>query len=262
MTQRPTALVTGASSGIGAALARKLAARGSDCILAARRKDRLEALAGEIEKAHGVKAHAVVADLGVHGGAEKLVADVASLGAGIDVLVNNAGFGVYGNFWEHDPLRVQQMIELNMVSLTTLTHHYARAMVAKKGGQILQVSSVGAYQPSPLYAVYSATKAYVLFFSEAANHELRGTGVSVTTICPGLTDTEFHEVAAHVKPKWMDMLTMTPDDVAEIGLRAMARGVSVVTPGLANKLNAFFVKLMPRAMATWAAGRTMKAKRE
>jgi short-subunit dehydrogenase len=259
MTERKTALITGASSGIGAAVARNLAARGHDCLLAARRKDRLEALAKELEKAHGIRAHAVAADLGVHGGAEQLIADV---GAPVDVLVNNAGFGVYGNFWEHDVARVMQMVELNMVSLTTLTHHYAKEMVRRKSGRILQVASVGAYQPSPLYAVYSATKAYVLFFSEAANHELSGTGVSVTTICPGLTDTEFHEVAAHVKPKWMDMLTMTPADVADIGVRAMMRGRSVVTPGFANKLNAFFVKLMPRSLATWAAGRSMKAKRE
>jgi short-subunit dehydrogenase len=261
MGERRTALVTGASSGIGAAVARNLAARGHDCVLAARRKDRLEALAQEIEKAHGVRAHALVADLGARGGAEQLVADVAAVGAPVDVLVNNAGFGVYGNFWEHDSARVMQMVELNMVSLTTLTHHYAKQMVERRSGRILQVASVGAYQPSPLYAVYSATKAYVLFFSQAANHELRGTGVSVTTVCPGLTDTEFHEVAAHVKPKWMDMITMTADDVAEVGLSAMMRGRSVVTPGFANKLNAFLIKLMPRSWATWAAGRTMQSKR-
>jgi uncharacterized protein len=258
MSERRTALITGASSGIGAAVARKMAARKHDCVLSARRTDRLETLAREIEAAHGVRAHVVPADLGERSGAEKLVQAVADLDVTVDVLVNNAGFGIYGKLVDTPAARVMQMVELNMVSVTTLTQHYAKEMVARKRGRILQVASIGAYQPSPLYAVYSATKSYVLAFSEAVNYELRGTGVSVTTMCPGLTATEFHEVAAHVKPKWMSMITMTADQVAEVGLRSMMKGRAVVTPGFANKLTALLVKLMPRSWATAMASRSMQ----
>jgi uncharacterized protein len=174
------------------------------------------------------------------------------------VLVNNAGFGVYGNFIDHPADRLSQMIELNLVSLTSLTYHYTRKMAERGRGRVLQVSSIGAFQPSPLYAVYSATKAYVLSFSEAVNYELRPRGVTVTTLCPGLTATEFHEVADHIKPRWMNFLTMTADDVARIGVGAMMRGRAVVTPGLPNKLTAFFVRLLPRSVVTAGAAMTMR----
>ncbi len=259
---RKTALVTGASSGIGASIARKLAGRKYDCILTARRTDRLEKLAEELQGSSGVEARVIPSDLGAADGAGKLIARVAELGKSVDVLVNNAGFGVYGPFVDQSPERLAQMIELNMVSLTTLTHHYLREMVKRRSGRVLQVSSIGAYQPSPLYAVYSATKAYVLMFSEAVNHELYGTGVSVTTMCPGLTATEFHDVAAHKKAGWMSLVTMTADDVAEIGIRAMLRGRSVVTTGFMNKLTALLVKLLPRSWATTMAHLTMRGGEE
>jgi short-subunit dehydrogenase len=255
---RQTALITGASSGIGEAIARRLAGRSYDCVLAARRTDRLESLARELEQAHGVSAKVITSDLGERGGSRLLIDSVAALGVSVDVLVNNAGFGVYGKLIDQPESRVMQMIELNMVSLTALTHHYVKEMVARKGGRVLQVSSVGAYQPTPLYAIYSATKSYVLSFSEALNHELYGTGVSVTTMSPGLTSTEFHDVAAHKKPKWMRFATMTADDVAEIGIRSMLRGRSVVTTGIMNKLMAVLVKLMPRSWATSMAELTMR----
>ena len=253
-----TALITGASSGIGASIARNLASRGYSTVLTARRTERLEALASEIQKAHRVRTIVVASDLGEASGASGLIARVADLGVQVDVLVNNAGFGVYGPFVDQDPTRVGRMIELNTVALTTLTHHYVRQMVKRGSGRVLQVSSIGAYQPSPLYAVYSATKSYVLSFSQALHHELRGTGVSVSTVCPGLTATEFHDVAVHKKPKWMDWITMTADDVAEAGVHAMLRGRAVVTPGLANKLTGLLVKMMPRSWATAVAGRTMR----
>lgn len=256
-----TVLITGASSGIGAAIARELAGRKYDCVLTARRTDRLATLAKELEKDHGVKTHVVTSDLGSRDGAQQLIRSVADLGVTIDLLVNNAGFGVYGKLVDQPADRVMQMIELNLVSLTVLTHHYVKEMVGRKSGRVLQISSIGAYQPSPLYAVYSATKSYVLSFSEALNHELRGTGVSVTTVCPGLTATEFHEVAEHRKPKWMDGMTMTAAEVAEIAVRATLRGRAVVTPGFMNKLTAFFVKLMPRSWATSMAARSMQTSR-
>jgi short-subunit dehydrogenase len=252
-----TALITGASSGIGASIAKQLAAKKFHCILTARRTDRMETLAKQLEKDHGISAKVIASDLGERSGAEKLI---AAAGNDIDVLVNNAGFGVYGKFAEQPYDRVMQMVELNLVSLTTLTHHYVKQMVGKKEGRVLQISSIGAYQPSPLYAVYSATKSYVLSFSEAVNFELRGTGVSVTTMCPGVTATEFHEVAEHPKPGWMNNFTMTADDVAAIGIRAMEKGRAVVTPGFSNKLSAFFVKLIPRSWATAMAAMTMRSR--
>jgi uncharacterized protein len=255
---RRTALVTGASSGIGAAIAHNLAERHYDCVLTARRTDRLERLANEIEHTHGVSAYVVPCDLGDRAAAAKLIERVAQLGVTIDVLVNNAGFGVYGELVDQSEDRVLQMVELNVVSVTALTHHYIKDMAARRSGRVLQVASVGAYQPTPLYAAYSATKSYVLSFSVALNRELAGTGVSVTTVCPGLTATEFHEVAAHEKPRWMDLLTMTADDVAEIGIRAMLNGRSVVTTGFANKLLAVIVKLVPRSWATRGAEMSMR----
>lgn len=256
-----TVLITGASSGIGAAIARNLAGRKWVCVLTARRTDRLEMLAKELEKEHRVKTHVVTSDLGTREGPGQLIRSVADLGVTIDMLVNNAGFGVYGKLVEQPADRVMQMIELNLVSLTALTHHYVMEMTERKRGHVLQISSIGAYQPSPLYSVYSATKSYVLSFSEALNHELRGTGVNVTTICPGLTATEFHEVAQHQKPKWMDGMTMTAADVAAIAVRATLNGKAVVTPGFMNKLTAFFVKLMPRSWATSMAARSMQTSR-
>ncbi len=258
MSELKTALITGASSGIGASLARQLAARKLDCVLTARRTDRLEALAKELQAAHGVRTLVVTSDLGTGSGPEKLIADVARAGFAVDVLINNAGFGVHGTFIEQPADRVRQMVELNLVSLTTLTQHYAKEMVSRGRGRILQVSSIGAFQPSPLYAVYSATKAYVLSFSEAVNYELKGTGVSITTVCPGLTATEFHEVAEHPKPKWMKVITMTADEVASASIAALDRGQAVLTPGLANKITALFPRLIPPRWATWAAAVRMR----
>jgi short-subunit dehydrogenase len=261
-TNNGTALVTGASSGIGAAFARILAERGMNLIITARRDDRLQTLAAELQKAHSVSVDVVAHDLGAPDGAVGLMEKVDALGKNVTVLVNNAGFGVYGNSWELQPARVASMIELNMTALTVLSHHYAAKMVERGQGRILQVASIGAYQPSPLYAVYAATKAYVLFFSQAMNYELRGTGVTVTTLCPGLTESEFHEVADHVKPKSMDKLMMPARQVANIGISAMFKGKAVITPGFMNKLSAFMVKLFPRSWSTAVAGRMMSKKRE
>jgi uncharacterized protein len=263
MTQRinTTALVTGASSGIGAAIAEVLAERKMDLVITARRGDRLEALRDALIQAHGVAVDIIPHDLCAPDGAEALYEKVKGLDREIGVLINNAGFGVYGNSWDQDHGRIKQMLELNVKSLTTLTHEYCAEMVTRGHGRILQVSSIGAYQPTPMYAVYSATKAYVLSMSQAMNRELRGTGVSITTLCPGLTESEFHEVAAHIKPKSMDWMTMSSRKVAEIGVKAMLKGKAVVTPGLVNKISAFMVKLIPRSAATWVAGRLMQGKR-
>ncbi len=255
---RETALVTGASSGIGAEIANHLARAGFDVVLAARRKGRLEELAARLAKDHGVSAQVVQADLSSHAGAEGLVRAVADLGVTVDVLVNNAGFGVYGPMAEQSVERTLEMVELNVTSLTYLTHHYLKEMVPRRRGRILQIASIGAFQPSPFYAVYSATKAFVLSFSEALHYELRGTGVSVTTCCPGLTATEFHDVAEHPKPAWMKSATMTADAVAASAVRATLRGKRVVVPGFVNWLAGVSAQILPKPMVIATAALTMK----
>ncbi|MCZ7681697.1 MAG: SDR family oxidoreductase [Sandaracinaceae bacterium] len=205
---RKLAVVTGASSGIGAELARELAARGYDCVLSARRVSRLEELAAELREGRGIEVHVITADLSTREGAAELFEGVTALGRPVGFLANNAGFGIYGRFVEQPVERIEEMIQLNVTSLTTLTRLFVAPMVRQGHGRVLQVASIGAFQPSPLYAVYSATKAYVRDFSQALHFELRGTGVTVTTMCPGLTESEFHEKADHLKPKYMDTLMM------------------------------------------------------
>ncbi len=251
-------MVTGASSGIGADIARALARRGYDLVLTARRTDRLEALKTEIESTGASKAWVIPADLGVPSGTAELIQRVEALGVPITFLVNNAGFGLHGDFADHDADRLAQMLQLNIASLTTLTWHHVRAMRARGRGRVLQVASIAAFQPTPYYSAYAATKAYVLFLSEALNFELRGTGVTVTTVCPGMTATEFHDVAAHPKTGIVAATTMTSAAVADIAVRAALRGRAVVTPGILNKLTAFFVKLLPRSWVNVGAGWMMK----
>jgi hypothetical protein len=183
---------------------------------------------------------------------------VRALELQIDLLVNNAGFGTYGPLAQQSIERTLEMVELNVVTLTFLTHHYLQSMVARARGRILQIAGIGAFQPSPFYAAYSATKAYVLSFSEALHHELRGSGVTVTTCCPGLTATEFHAVAAHEKPAWMKPATMSADAVAAIAVRAALRGKRVVVPGLINWLSALFAKFFPKRMVIATAAAMMK----
>ena len=255
---REVALITGASSGLGAEFARVLAARKYDLVVTARRKERLQSLKTELEAAHGVKVEIVAADLSLAAGVEALIAAVDALGRPVGVLINNAGFGLHGAFVEQEDARVMEMLQLDITSLTRLTHHYGRAMAARRRGRILQVSSVGAFQASPYYAAYSAAKAYVLLLSEGVHHELKGTGVTCTALCPGLTDTEFHEAANHPKTGIMTITTMSARAVATIGVNAMLRGRAVVITGFINKLNAFFIRLVPRRVATWVAGRLMK----
>jgi short-subunit dehydrogenase len=262
MTDKTTALVTGASSGIGAAIATVLAERKYDLVLTARRGERLNALKAELGAAHGVSIDVIALDLGVPGGADALYERTRALGKPIGILVNNAGFGVYGPSLQADDAALRGMLELNVVALTLLTHAFGRDMVKAGAGRILQVASVAAFQPSPLYAAYAATKAYVLSLSVAMQHELAGSGVTITTMNPGLTESEFHERAAHIKPKSMDWMYMTARQVAQIGVDAMLAGRAVVTPGVLNKVAGTSVKWVPRGVAAAIAGSMMKGRRE
>ncbi|HXI29171.1 MAG TPA: SDR family oxidoreductase [Vicinamibacterales bacterium] len=242
------ALITGASSGIGLELTRILAGHGHDVILVARQEDRLRTLAAEVG-AGGVRAHVLAADLGAPDAAAALVARVQALGLEVDVLVNNAGFGLYGRFAETALATELSMIQLNIVVLTELTKRLLPAMVARKRGRILNVASTAAFFPGPLMAVYYATKAYVLSFSEAIANELQGSGITVTALCPGPTESGFQAAAGLEGSKLVAGRTLqTSREVAEEGYAAMMAGTPLVVTGFSNKVQVLAPRLLPRRM--------------
>jgi short-subunit dehydrogenase len=247
MEGRKTALVTGASSGIGLDLAKRFAAEGYDVALVARSEGKLKEVAAAIEAEHKVRAHVVTADLAKAGAAEELMAAVAARGITVDVLVNNAGYASYGAFAETDLADELAMIQVNVVALTHLTKLAVRQMVARKSGRVLNVASTAAFQPGPLMAVYYATKAYVLSFSEALANELRGTGVTVTALCPGPTATGFQARAQMEESKLVrGKAIMTSETVAKAGYAGLMKGKTVVIPGMSNKMMAQAVRFLPR----------------
>ncbi len=252
------ALVTGASSGIGAAVARQLAARGASLVITARRKDRLDALAQELR---GTEVEVVVGDLGAPGG-EASVWDAATKHGPIDVLVNNAGFGHFRPFADVSPERDVEMLELNVRSLVALAHRFV-AQGAREGW-MLNVASIAAYQSVPYFATYAASKVFVRNFSEALHYELKPRGIRVTCLCPGGTHTEFHDVAgAGDYGAIANASMLSAEKVAAIGVRAMLRGKKTVVSGVLNKLSCFFVRFVPRGVASraavWVTGRPKTA---
>jgi uncharacterized protein len=242
-----TALITGASSGIGLDLAHLFAADGHDVVLVARSEGRLRALAQELEAKHGVKATVIVADL-AQPDAPRQVFERAPA---VDVLVNNAGFGTSGKFAETDLRTELEMIQVNIAALTHLTKLFLPRMLQRGRGRILNVASTAAFQPGPLMAVYYATKAYVLSFSDAIGEELRGTGVTVTALCPGPTATGFQQTAALGSEALLKIMRpVSSMEVARAGYRALMRGRRVVVPGMKNKLGVQSLRITPRALAT------------
>ena len=253
------ALITGASSGIGEQYARQLAALGSDLILAARRVDRLEALAGELEKNHGIRVKAVQSDLGAPGEATKLAQAVCTQEEPVTILVNNAGIGPYAPFLETDIEKHLATIQLNITALTELTHRVAAHMVAhKRKSYISNVASIAAYQASPNFAVYGGSKHYVRILSEVVRNELQGSNVTVSCLCPGGTYTEFLEKAGQeLKPSGRAAM-MPASEVARQGIHGMLRGRSIVVPGFLNKLACFLPRLVPTGLAIALAGMAMR----
>lgn len=242
-----TALITGASGGIGEALARALATEHHDLVLVARNADALRRLGDELAAAHGVHVDTIATDLSVPGAAAAVVAELA--GRPIDVLVNNAGFGDFGPFHESDPAKVTQMVNLNVTTLTDLTRALLPAMVARRSGKVLNVASTAAFMPGPLMAVYYATKAYVLSFSEAIADELRSTGVTVTALCPGPVATGFQSGAEMGQSKLVKgKQLMTADECARLAVAGMHKGKTVVITGTMNKLQAMSPRFLPRRM--------------
>jgi short-subunit dehydrogenase len=237
------ALVTGASSGIGEVFARQLAERGANVVLVARSQDKLETLAQALRDRSGVSIDVLACDLGEPGAGGALAARLAERGVAIDVLVNSAGFGLFGQLHEADPARISQQVQLNVTALTELTCALLPQMRARDYGAIVNVASTAAFQPLPYMAVYGATKAYVLSFTEALWAETRGTGVRVTALCPGATDTPFFDTASEHASIGA---RMAPEEVVDAAFRALERRRCSVTPGLRNRLLAGAPRLTPR----------------
>ena len=243
------ALVTGASAGLGVEFARQLSKRGHRLVLTARRKERLDELANELGNAR-----AVAVDLSKSTAAARLMADIEANGEIVDLLVNNAGFGLIGRFAELDATRERQMIDLNVGALTDLCRAVAPSMIERRSGAILNVASTAAFQPGPKMAVYFATKAFVLSLSEALHEELKRHGIKVSCLCPGPTRTEFGEVAGFGGNKLFDRVAMSADRVVETGLKGLASNRAVVVTGWLNKLGAASTRFAPRPVVRKIAG--------
>jgi uncharacterized protein len=246
---KQTALVTGASGGIGEDLARELAARQYNLVLVARSANKLEALGHELRQKHGIESTVISMDLSAPDAAERLNRELETRQLSIDVLVNNAGFGDYGEFWTLEANKTAQMLHLNITTLTMLTRALLPGMVARKRGKILNVASTAAFMPGPLMSVYYASKNYVLALSEGLSEELAGTGVTVTALCPGPVVTGFQTQAAMQDSKLVSNKStmMTSEEVAKQGIAALERGQRVVIPGFMNQILALVPRWVPRA---------------
>jgi short-subunit dehydrogenase len=243
-----TALITGASAGIGRELCKLAAQDKRDLVLVARRRDRLEEIAAELRSAHGVEVTVLVADLGQAKAPQAIFDQVAAAGIEVECLMNNAGFGSLGPFVEMERTRQLEMIDVNVRALVELCHRFVPAMLARKQGQVLNVASVAGFVPGPFMATYYASKAFVLSFSEALATELRGSGVTVTASCPGPTATEFGEIAGNSRTKLFRRGVMDAAAVAKHAYRAMLAGDVVAIPGFLNKLLAIGSSVGPRAL--------------
>lgn len=255
--QGQTALITGASGGLGAAFAQELAARGMNTILVARSTDKLQALASELTAKYRQRNDVIALDLVPSGAASSLAQKVADLGLQVDLLVNNAGFATYGNFETTEPQRDRDQILLNIATLVDLCHIFIPQMLERKSGSIINLASVVGFQPVPYMTVYAASKAFVLSFSEGLWAEYNNQGVRVIALCPGATATSFHEVAGQPVP---DRIS-TPAEVVKAGLKALERQQSYVIPGWMNFfLSGIVPRLLPRKVTTMLAKGMMQPK--
>ncbi len=247
MADTKTALITGASSGIGLELAKIFASKGTNLIIVSRNVIELSKLKSELIEKNKIYVEEIVKDLSVPGSAKQVFDEVKSLSFDVDYLINNAGFGDYGLFYKSDWTKQERMINLNMLTLTQLTHLFLPGMIKRKSGRIMNVASTAAFQPGPLMSVYYASKAYVLFFSEAIANELEGTGVTVTALCPGPTKSGFQKAANVEHSKMLNADSIpTSKEVAEYGYKAMMKGKRVAIHGIKNKEIAFFSRRAPK----------------
>jgi short-subunit dehydrogenase len=249
------ALVTGASSGFGVEFAALLAERRANLVLVARRTEPMEKLAEELRRRHSVQVIVEGMDLSQAGVGAALKSRLDARGIPVDILVNNAGYGLYGAFLDQPLDRVTDMLRLNMLSVTELTHVFARDMVKRRSGHVLLIASLLGYQAVPGFAAYAATKAYVLLLGEALHQELEPYGVVVTALCPGTSLTSFVEVAGQKVSPLLKMMILSPRRVATVGVRAMLHRRATVVPGFLNKATVFLDRLMPRPMQRMIVGK-------
>jgi uncharacterized protein len=250
-------LVTGASSGLGAEMARFLARKGANLILTARSQDKLKELAADLERVSGVEARVVAEDLSLHGGAGRLLAAVEGLGVEVEHLVNNAGFGTSGSFAAMTPEREAAMVRLNVESIVTLTRGLLPRMIERGRGGVINVASTAAFQPMPYMATYGATKSFVVSFTLALATELEGTGVRAMALCPGPVRTGFQAAAGIPRPG-LRAAELTAMQTVERGLAAYERGEQRYVPGFVNGAQRVGSALLPNRLLTWATARAMK----
>jgi uncharacterized protein len=252
------ALITGGSVGIGAALADVFAAHGHDLILVSRNRDKLEARGGAIHAQHGVEVVCLAEDLTDPQGSRRLYEAVAARQLDVHYLVNNAGVGVYGRFATTDLDAELKMIQLNVTSVVDLTKRFLPSMIARGNGRILNVASTAAFVPGPWMSVYFASKAFLLSFSQAIGYELKPNGVTVTTLCPGPTESEFKVRAGSQRSRLFESFVMDAPRVARVGYDGMMKGKSVAIPGLRNKMVPVATRLAPRSLATTLSHRAVR----
>ena len=255
-----TALITGASSGIGEAFARKLAAQGRNVLLVARSEDKLVTLCNELGRMNSIRAQYIALDLSEEESPARLFDEVQKRGLIIDLLINNAGFGAFGDFAKTDLQRQLNMIDLNIKAVIDLTYRFLAPMRERKQGAIINVASTAAFQPVPFMTVYAATKAFVLSFSEALWEENRSYGVTVMALCPGVTETNFFEAAHGHKPP--ARASQTPEQVVDTALRGLAARKSSIVSGWANLLMVEAERFVPRSLVVRAAGGVMRKEYE
>jgi short-subunit dehydrogenase len=250
------ALVTGASAGIGVALAEQLAASGANVVLTARRADRLEALAARLRTEYGIEARTIAADLADPATPQQLLAATEESGLVIDILINNAGFGYTGEFAKGDVAWQRQMVDLNCAAVVHLTQLFLPRMIERKRGYIMIVASTASYQPVPYLSTYAATKAFDRFLAEALAHEVAEYGIRVSALCPGPTESEFNEVAGLREMSVRGR--QSAEDVARIGLEGLVQGKHWVIPYFAGKVMVFMQRLAPRQLVSGAAAKMFK----
>lgn len=259
-TTAKTALVTGASSGLGREFAYALAEQGYNLVISARRRDRLMTLRGEIQDRYGRECQLVMADLATSEGVRNLIAACDAMPQPINTLISNAGWGQYGNFLEQTSTQIEDLLSVNVIAATLLIRHFAGKMAARGEGRILHVASYAGLQPLPRYSVYSGSKSYGIVLLECLRYELRKTPLKLSVLAPGFMETEFHQVAAHKQTRWMRRMQLDPRKVALAGLAGLDRGKTVITPGLGYKINRLFLRMIPRSWNVALGAAVVKSK--